>query len=502
MRRGFLILVLLAAIPLYPQEGSLSAESHHETNRFAHDCTGRDMAAVLSCGEDVFTERPVHIVAGNLAPQNGFAAGAAFVYHFQKERWGLTLDTSALASGNASWRAGLYIQAIYLGQPSISVVRSGEKISSKNQLRPALTPIFNAFVQASSLNKIGFFGLGPGTSAMSRSFFAMRETIVGSNVVLPVVRNLRASLMGEINGRLVDIGGSQNTGSPSIEQVNSEITAPGLTTQPGFLQLGEGGRIQPSFLFDRVQLDYQLKLQEFLAVGNSKYSFNRFTLDLSHSYSLYRAMVDRTSSVHRRLVRSKPRDEYTPDAVCSTDPNKGCKGREPPKKKGKDQGEEKEEYTDDEPLDRPVWSLRHNPTGAIGLRVLLMESMTSSGSVVPFYFQPTMGGSDINGNQLLGSYQDYRFRARNLFLLRGTIEHSIWGPVGFTFLVDEGKVAMRRSDVDFQHLAHSFATGLTFRIGQIPQISLSFAWGGKEGTHTSAVMNTSLLGSTTGPSLH
>jgi len=35
--------------------------------------------------------------------------------------------------------------------------------------------------------------------------------------------------------------------------------------------------------------------------------------------------------------------------------------------------------------------------GGIGLRLLISESFTSSGNVVPFYFQPTIGGSDING---------------------------------------------------------------------------------------------------------
>ena len=31
-------------------------------------------------------------------------------------------------------------------------------------------------------------------------------------------------------------------------------------------------------------------------------------------------------------------------------------------------------------------------------------------TIVPFYFQPTLGGSDINGQRLLSGYDDYRFR--------------------------------------------------------------------------------------------
>ena len=121
---------------------------------------------------------------------------------------------------------------------------------------------------------------------------------------------------------------------------------------------------------------------------------------------------------------------------------------------------------------------------------------------MPFYFQPTLGGSDIDGNQLLPSYHDYRFRAPNLLLLRGSFEHSIWGPLGFIFMADTGKVAITHSQIDFTHLKHSFATGLTLRAGGLPLVSFLFAWGGNEGTHNILYMNSSLLGGSTRPSLY
>ena len=87
-------------------------------------------------------------------------------------------------------------------------------------------------------------------------------------------------------------------------------------------------------------------------------------------------------------------------------------------------------------------------------------------------------------------------------LLRGSFEHSLWNlPLGFAFMVDEGKVALARGDIAFTHLTHSFSTGLTLRAGGFPQMSLMFSWGGKEGTHTSANVNTSLLGGGGRPSL-
>jgi hypothetical protein len=121
---------------------------------------------------------------------------------------------------------------------------------------------------------------------------------------------------------------------------------------------------------------------------------------------------------------------------------------------------------------------------------------------VPFYFQPTLGGSDIDNNPALASYADYRFRAPNLLLARGSFEHSIWGPFGLSFMVDEGKVAPTHGHIAFSHLLHSYSAGLTLRAGGFPMVYLMYAWGGHEGTHTIVNVNTSLLGGADRPSLY
>jgi hypothetical protein len=103
---------------------------------------------------------------------------------------------------------------------------------------------------------------------------------------------------------------------------------------------------------------------------------------------------------------------------------------------------------------------------------------------------------------MLPSFQDYRFRAPNMMLFRASFEHSIYKwPVGIVLMIDEGKVAQRRSDIDFSHLQHSYTAGLTLRAGGFPMVYLLFSWGGHEGTHTTGSMNTSLLGGGARPSL-
>jgi hypothetical protein len=142
-----------------------------------------------------------------------------------------------------------------------------------------------------------------------------------------------------------------------------------------------------------------------------------------------------------------------------------------------------------------------NLNGFVTARLLLSESINSATSAVPFYFQRSLGGQDINGDLTLGSYQDYRFRAPNILLLQGSAEHSIWGPFGLKFMADEGRVALTRGDLGFSHLKHSFAAGLTLRAGAFPMVQIMFAWGGPEGQHNIFNMNNSLLGGSMRPLL-
>jgi len=52
------------------------------------------------------------------------------------------------------------------------------------------------------------------------------------------------------------------------------------------------------------------------------------------------------------------------------------------------------------PGEGPCKAITRDLQGSIGLRFFLAASMTPGGDVVPFDFQPTLGGLDINGNPL------------------------------------------------------------------------------------------------------
>jgi len=313
----------------------------------------------------------------------------------------------------------------------------------------------------------------------------MREIILGANFVKPFANRWNISLLGEGNGRLVDIRPANGYSSPTIGGIYTEATAPGLSTQPGFLQLGEAIRMRPIFADDRIHLNYLASYQQFFSPNNNRFSFQRLTVDLAHDFAIYK------STTRMNL----PRDSNGPDE-CSIDPigdfpacglDRGVQVKNCEMVHAKDSNE--------------CRSISRDLQGSFGVRFFLSTSFTQGERAVPFYFMPTLGGGDLNGAISLASFQDYRFRAPHVFFLRQNFEHSIWGPLGFALSADEGKVALERGDFGSSPWLRSYSAGLTLRAGGFPQVFLLYAWG-REGQHTIANVNSSLLGGSTRPSLY
>jgi hypothetical protein len=475
MRWSALLVVWFASGLAFAQEGWLHADFRRESERVADACGSFNFKAVPGCAIELFTDHPLHLAAGSMPPQNGFGLGGAFVAQRNTLNWRLSFDADAVGSTNGSWRTGAYLTMMHTPDEPIHVIHpvAPEPDGTSHTPPRKKTPInlvhpytvFNLYVQGISLNKLNYFGLGNDTTLAGASVFGMRETVIGGSVVKPVyelqsIRKLNLELLGEVNGRFISIRGATGQSVPSIGTLYTNATAPGLSSQPGFAQLGEGVRIKP-VIGNYFEFNYQGTFQQFFAPSNSHNSFLRWTVDLNHTFYLY----GYTESGPVKIDGKGPDDCAEGAGSC------------------------------------PEVSRSRNLNGSIGFRLLLSESITSASSVVPFYFQQTLGGLDINSQLALGSYQDYRFRAPNLFLLQESFEHSIWGPFGAKFTADQGRVSLTHGDLGFSDLKHSYAGGFTLRAGAFPMVSLMFAWGGAEGHHDIFNMNSSLLGGAERPSL-
>jgi hypothetical protein len=436
-------------------------ELHPCQQQLVKPCSTFTFGHLAGIGQTLVLGQPLHIAVGSLAPQNGFAPGLAFVEHkdFASERR-LTFDIDAVASTNLSWRSGAYLTTYKLPQSNQTIgVVMGTPTSKLKSPSVLVSPVFNLYAEATSLNRLYFYGLGPNTLPSGKSSFGLTQTIAGASAIIPLNRH-GISLTGEFNGRVPQLRPGNDPTVPTTTALYTEASAPGLAQSATFLQPGIGIQVQPTLFKNRLRLHYLANFQYFGAV-DAPYTFRRWTADIGHEFALNRKVT---------LVAANPHNG--PDSCASV--GSAC----------------------------PHISTTINNEGSISLRLLLSGSAANAKNAVPFYFDPTTGGSNIDGNPILASYPDYRFRSPNVVLLRGTAEHSIPKvPLGVYFSADAAKSPLSRGGIDFNGLRTSYSVGLTVHAGGLPLVYLLFAWGGNEGTHTTFSISNTLLGGSARPSL-
>jgi hypothetical protein len=470
-------LLFLAALPLSAQNENRIQRDFRVEGESLKACGKFNFGSLSDCGQTLVTGQPIHITAGSLAPQNGTAFGLAFVEHknFANE-WRTTYDLDGQASLNGSWRAGGYMKAYRLpGGTQYSVA-----------------PLFNFYSQSISLTRVDYYGLGQNTTPVTHATYGFSENITGASAAIPFTGSwsaTRLAVVAELNGRFPSVRPGTDSSLPSIGQLFTEATAPGLARQPAYVQASEGFRFGPGLFKDRLRLDYLLQLQEYVAPGNSLYSFRRWNGDFNHEIPLY-SLLPRSLAQKYYQNRSGQLQYHGPDDCTASNAERNVSIKRAAAS------------TPDPARPCPIVSTTEKLEGSITLRAFLSESFAGRGSAVPFYHSPTIGGSDINGTAMLASYPDYRFRGPDLLLFRATLEHSVGKlPIGAIFSVDEGKIGLRRDDISLDHLRHTFNVGLTVHAGGLPVVYFLFAWGGNEGTHTTATISPTLLGGSARPSL-
>jgi outer membrane translocation and assembly module TamA len=112
------------------------------------------------------------------------------------------------------------------------------------------------------------------------------------------------------------------------------------------------------------------------------------------------------------------------------------------------------------------------------LQTELVSATPQSGHEVPFFMQPTLGGSHA-----LRSVKDYRFRDRSAFHFNVEYRWEAFSALDMALFTDFGTVAPGVSDLDFGALKRAYGIGLRFNTPSAVFYRVDLATGAGEGWH-------------------
>lgn len=319
------------------------------------------------------------------------------------------------------------IRQFWLAEVKFSMIRSIMRDWNTAQEGLGL----NFYVHNRTMPVMTFYGLGPNTNVNNSVKFGLRDTAAGGEFSTPVRGWL--SVGGKFEGLWPDVSGVSGKNVVSIQQQYTEQTAPGLTSQPPMIHEQVYVRPHTRFLRQRFEIDYSLGYNFYQDTNTGHFSFRRFE-----------AILD-----HRFYPEKKKHGAVLPDNYFN-------------------------------------------------VRWRYSVSDASAGNAVPFYLQETLGGSDIDNQPTLRAFKDYRFRGPDLMMVQAEYDRrlcrecnvckdgiirTVCSHLGLLVAYDAGKVALRKSDLDFSGMHQSFGGGVAIYLGKDVVFRMAVALGGGEGSH-------------------
>jgi hypothetical protein len=373
----------------------------------------------MSCATSTFRSRPFHFVAQSIVPGSGVGGGG---------RYSRDLNESGGAQAQLQATAVMTIRKYWFTELKYSRQKDIGADWNKSQESLGL----NIFARNRTLPLMTFYGLGPNTNVNRSVKFSQRDTSAGIEITGPFPELSWLSFGGKVEGLWPDIGGVTGANVISIQQQYNEATSPGLTLQPPFAHEEISLRPHKRFL-SRFDLKSRVSYGFFQDGNSGHYSFRRLE-----------------ANVEQRFYPEK-------------------------KKHG---GVIEQNY--------------------FSVHWRYSVSNASSGNAVPFYLMETIGGSDIDSQPSLRAFKDYRFRGPDLMTVQAEYDRklceacepcrkgmirTVCTHMGLVLAYDAGKVALRKSDLDFSGMHHSFGGGISIYLGKDIIFRMAVGLGGGEGTH-------------------
>jgi hypothetical protein len=108
----------------------------------------------------------------------------------------------------------------------------------------------------------------------------------------------------------------------------------------------------------------------------------------------------------------------------------------------------------------------------LALRATTVFTDAGPGQDVPFFYQPSLGGSHT-----LRGFREFRFRDRNALAFSAEYRWEAWWALDGALFVDAGKVAALRSDLNFRDLEVTYGVGFRLHSNRafVARLDLAFS---------------------------
>jgi hypothetical protein len=452
-------LVCLAALGALSLCGDSFSDLQRSCFQRANFASGKHW--LEECLQELFAAQPFHLTVNTIAPGAGIAAfGGAFSLIQRFDGFEFMPSALGLVSTDGSFLAQTQLTFVLPTRGLRDVAKTFESTRQKRDLsRSGVIPdSFEADAKASITFRIqrfqareqAFYGLGPSTSLSGLAGYGLRQNDATLLISNPLFSWSSVGFSVDFLQPRIDSSSDHSIPQMRVAYANSSI--PGLNTRNDYLV-------------------YKPYLQVRYPPRTSIYS------DITAEYALYHAWdgprysFQRVSVTSRMVIPLRMPSHRTPSFAVSVETKKVVPARScgwsaftnalcPNQRSG-----------------------THCSMGSLTFVGLVSTSYTWGKSQVPFYFDETLGGADIQGNDTLRGFADYRFRAPNRELLQAEYRHTLWGPFGLLSFYDTGKVALQPSDLGFSSLRHDVGLGVYVAAGRRELMRVYIGFGTGEPSH-------------------
>ena len=413
-----------------------------------------DKSQRIACVEAIFSQDKYHFTMASLPPSNGFGPGLVLEYrrHLvspappggEAKKSLIDLSATLARTTNSSWTAGgdfRWILPRGYSQPH-GTANQNAYLWLENHLE---AETLHASFAHRTVRTLYYFGEGP-DSPNQQFVYAKDDTFGFLRFRYPVNDSLAFTLEG----------GANTTSLPAISDADSVAkhfpsNLPGLSSQPTFAKFSAG--VSSSITKQIGGIFAGLPKQDnphfqaempFTALNQAFFTWNQAADGSPSSFQRFSFTGDERLGLkfRSRNMFSADKHPFVTKYVCGNNKQR-----------------------------------QQCSFGEVDVHALLDLSHTGGSDQIPFYLEPTLGGTDIDSRVTLRGWDNYRFRGKDRALLQFEYGLTVWDPFGAFVFYDAGKVGTSPSDLSPSDFRQDAGLGMSVRLRGHVIAQTYVAWG-------------------------